>query len=114
MYVVLVLQRRASEKLEGLQPSDFRKSGQFPTHHRISHQYPVVITPSEQVSEEVGRLILRCCLAVCSQPVFDVVEVEIFLKLLPDALHVYVAFSFPASSALQGVMLTYLLQMQLS
>ena len=48
------LQRKASAKLEGLHPSDFMRCEQFPTSRRISHQYPVVITPSEQVSEEVG------------------------------------------------------------
>ena len=49
------MQRKASESLDGLRPSDFRKSGHFPESHRISNQFPVVITPSEQVSEEVRQ-----------------------------------------------------------
>lgn len=53
-----MLQRRAStagstaEELERAM-DDFRKSKQFPDSRRISNQYPVVLTPSEQVSEQV-------------------------------------------------------------
>lgn len=47
------VQRKASKTMDGMSPADFRKSGTFPQRHRISEQFPVVITPSEQVSEEV-------------------------------------------------------------
>ena len=50
------MQRKASEGMDGMNPSDFRKSGTFPQRHRISEQFPVVLTPSEQVSEEVSQL----------------------------------------------------------
>ena len=50
------MQRKASEGMDGMNPSDFRKSGTFPQKHRISEQFPVVLTPSEQVSEEVSQL----------------------------------------------------------
>ena len=49
------MQRKASEGTDGMNPSDFRKSGTFPQRHRISEQFPVVLTPSEQVSEEVSQ-----------------------------------------------------------
>ena len=60
------MQRKASESMEGgMAPSDFRKSGTFPQKHRISEQFPVVITPSEQVSEEASPLpaakLFTCC-----------------------------------------------------
>ena len=50
------MQRKASEGTDGMNPSAFRKSGTFPQKHRISEQFPVVLTPSEQVSEEVSQL----------------------------------------------------------
>ena len=50
------MQRKASESMDGMNPSDFRKSGTFPQRHRISEQFPIIITPSEQVSEEVSQL----------------------------------------------------------
>ena len=55
------LQRKASETMDGMTPADFRKSGTFPQRHRISEQFPVVITPSEQVSEEVSHHLRLSC-----------------------------------------------------
>ena len=64
------MQRKASEGVDGIKPSDFRKSGTFPQRHRISEQFPVVLTPSEQVSEEVSQLptaILPASYSCCSR-----------------------------------------------
>ena len=52
------MQRKASEGMDGMNSSDFRKSGTFPQRHRISEQFPIVLTPSEQVSEEVSQLLM--------------------------------------------------------
>jgi len=51
--IICCLQSKASEGIDGLQSSDFRRSGEVPITRRISEEFPVIITPSEQVSEEV-------------------------------------------------------------
>ncbi|BDA43045.1 probable Sn1-specific diacylglycerol lipase alpha [Coccomyxa sp. Obi] len=52
-------EKRASTAADGTLDDameDFRRSRQFPDSRRISNQFPVILTPSEQVSEQVEEL----------------------------------------------------------
>ena len=53
--LVPVLQRRTGSTAEGMEHiiEDFHKNQEFPSSRRISQQFPVILTPSEQVSEQV-------------------------------------------------------------
>ena len=53
------VQKRASTAADGALDDaieDFRRSRQFPDSRRISAQFPVILTPSEQVSEQARAM----------------------------------------------------------